>query len=64
MTDLYPRDWDWTKDTLICDVVIENRCVAGKVTYRAKKKNKLIFKRQDFDYQNLISALRHEGYIA
>jgi hypothetical protein len=64
MSDI-PRDWDWTQDSLICDVVIENCRAAGEVSYRAKKRGKLLFRgRENFDYQTLISALRNEGHIA
>ena len=62
---LFPRDWDWIHDSFICDVTIENRCTAGKVSYRARKNGKLLFRgREDFDFQSLILALRGEGHIA
>jgi hypothetical protein len=62
---LLTNDWDWKPDSLICDVVIENRCEAGEVSYRAKKNGKLLFRgRDDFDFQSLILALRSKGHIA
>ncbi len=65
MSSLFPRDWDWMQDTCVCGVVIENRCVAGKVSYRAQKDGKMLFGGgENFGFQEILFALYAEGYIA
>lgn len=64
MSLLEGKNWGWTPDSLICDVIIENRCVNGQVTYRARKDGELLFNgKEDFDHTGVINALRTAGHI-
>jgi hypothetical protein len=64
-SSLLPRDWDWKPDVAVCDVVIENRCVNGEVSYRAKTNDgrPLLNGRDDFGYQDINVALKVEGHV-
>lgn len=59
------KNWGWTPDSHICDVTIENKCVNGKVSYRARLwPEGTVFKdKEDFTHGALLVALRMEGHI-
>ncbi len=59
MTTLADSPWKWRPDTLIGDIVIENQCVNGVVSFRAKRGKKILLNgRTNFDSQTILRALR------